>query len=504
VYLYDFSRIYMCFVVVCIEIVLASHQRKKSNATLTPPVASPVRLFNDSVQTPLLELAIPEEKFQQDNKSTVGNEVNATFTNERLEESFQKGRNTNSNANMLSSENIEVSALNRSDGNNYPTESKKELSTDENVDTEVVDKTLETVQSEEFDQMAEMEAQLRASEKEEQSQALLDATVTKAKADAEVEAARIISRAMAEIAAAKEAAKKQLEMDDAVRKATRQVERETENKLKRLQRDADEEAAKTKKEDEAATTKKFKEEEEWEETMHEGDLYWDENDQVAGGNAMSEKKKNSDDIPPDFKTSESDTQLSDNTDVKEELSMSPASKSKSSRKSKIPKLKRSASSSSSSSSSTVNSSKTEDEVTQTQSRTEPVVSAKERKKAEARARIQLAKKEFKKKQAEDEANGNLMAFISMDEMEPTGGDELLPPTGGGDEWLPPTGGGDELLPDVNDDDSVASTTVDEEEFLPRKSASFPGQGSRPDTIRALREISQQREHMDKALAELQR
>ena len=497
---------------------VGSRQRKKSTASLTPRVASPVRLFNDSAKTPLLELSIPEEKFQKNKNG----EQHASLMNTKLEETLSEG-NKNSSSDIVSDDYIENSAVHSDNGKPHTGDSRSGPDAVENMDSDAVHSTLPAVQSKgdamaetgTFDSMNERESQpenidkeeeeqdneqvrehkkavLRASS-DEQSKLLLETAVKTAKAEAEVEAARIIAQAKAEIETAKEAAKKQLEVDDAIRKATREVELETEEKLKLLQKEAEEETEKIKKDNKER------------ENLHTGDLYWDENDNIAGGNDIivtSEEKQNALDIPPDLNMSEKD--VTTDPKAKEDLSTPPSPTSKS-RPSKIPILKKSSSSSSAASSSPLTP-PTETKIEGVmKSGTETKAQIEKRKKNESRSRIRQARKTFEKQQIENEAKGTLMEFISLDEL--TGGDEQLPPDDEGNEKQSPPTGGDELLPDVNDDnddDSVASTTLDEEECLPRKSASFPGQGNRPDTIRALRDIAQQREHMDKALAELQR
>jgi hypothetical protein len=474
--------------------------RRKSSAALTPRVASPVRLVSDSSGTPLLELPIPEERFQKGNRRDIGNET------------------TSRNDNKLPSDgNDKDLALNSDDdGINCVGKSQVEVSTGDHADTEAVSGTQgAAVPSEEGDPVADKEAvvsvtdqelRLRAMEEQElekaellkaqsisEAKVLLDTAVKKAKEEAELEAARIIARAKAEIVVAKESAKQEMEREEAVRKATQQVERDTEEKLKRLQKVAEEDAEKIKNEEKEKILQEEKEKEkEAKNDFHEGDLYWDENDNVGGGNALASKRDvDNTEVPSEFNKPTNDIEVADSSVVMDDNKGSSTSPlSKSDRKSKIPNLKRTPSPSS-----PLKPTQSEETV-ETREKSETAVSAKKRQKSEARLRIQKAKEDFKRKQAEDEAAGNLMAFIPMDglETEATGGDECLPDPDGGDE----------LLPGVDDDESVASTTVDEEEFLPRKGASFPGQGSRPDTIRALREISLQREHMDQALAELQR
>mmetsp|Transcript_24306 Transcript_24306/g.45225 ORF Transcript_24306/g.45225 Transcript_24306/m.45225 type:complete len:867 (+) Transcript_24306:132-2732(+) len=441
--------------------------RKKSTTALTPRVASPVRLFNDSAKTPLLELTIPEEK-------------------------FPKG---NTKRDIIS------------DNHKQPAE----------VDTQDV-KTLEAVQSEEMDVMAEVEAlgtQINNSSENEksgidendaqksledeaarkakadaQAKVLLDSAVQKATQAAGLEAARIIAEAKAEIAAAKEAAKQQRQIEDAVQEAKRQIERDTAQQVKQLQSEADATVATMKRNATEGQARKY--------DNHEGDLYWDENDQIAGGNKLNANNQDTEEpIPDRLLHSNSNEDIggvqptaNDTNPPKENVALTPT---KSERKSKIPKLIKSPSPSMP----TTSVSAAEDiSKSRSSDKKKRALSDKDRKQAEARSRIQKAKQDFKRKQAEEEANGTKsMEFIRLDDMNPTGGDEMLPPTAGGDKDFPPND---------NDDDSVATTTVDDEELSPRRSASFPGQGNRPDTIRALREINSQREHMDRALAEMQR
>ena len=453
--------------------------RRKSSAALTPRVASPVRLFNDSSKTPLLELAIPEESFQKGNGNYVSHDKLRDVTSQPdasskpIEDVPRANINENENDTAVQSEvfddmtDMEAKYFDMGEklqsGNGNDT-------TRDNEDTEVNKKEKELIAS-----------KLKA-ESDAQAQILLESAVKKAKEEAERESARIIAQAKAEIEIAKEAAKQQLEIENAVIRAKQEVERVTELKVKHMLQEAQDNA-----------TTKIVENEQAAHNVHEGDLYWDENDNIAGGNKLSSEEKRKA-VTGEKSPAVDDVESSTATEHSDKIAPT-----KSTRKSKIPKLAKSPSPP------VVMPREEEISKVSTTKNKGGLKSSQSRKKAEARSRIEIAKQEFKKKQAENEANGSSsMAFIPMDDLEPTGGDEMLPPTGG-DELLPPIGGGDEdLPPDINDDDSVATTTVDEEEYSPRRSSSFPGQGSRTDTIRALREITLQREHMEKALAELRR
>jgi hypothetical protein len=437
-------------------------------------VASPVRLFNDASNsnTPPLALSIPEEEFQRGNSGDYEDVISGL-----------QGDATSS------ANNPKASSGSHSDG----------------VGLSGVHMTGGARQQGDSDELPHAQEGNRGPQEQAQ---LLAAAVLKAKEVAEREAAEIIALAKTEIERAKETARQQMELESAVQKATLQVKLDTEVKLNRLQHEADAERKQTEtdnittnKEREAAAAL----------PLHEGDFYWDENDNIAGGNDLSGEKKKLQKKEQEPGREGGKGSGAKDSSTPEDDSPPPArqdqSPSKPERKSNIPKLKTTSPLDPPLISSPLEKEKKE-EVSPGLEGEESLlakVSSKEKQKAEARARIRQAKKDFKRRQAkEEEAGGTLMTFIPVDrpelelELQPTGGDELLPPTGG-DELLP--GGSDE------DDESLASTTVGEDELpllSPRRRYSFPGQGSRPDTVRALREISQQRKHMDRALAELQR
>ena len=407
---------------------------------LTPRVASPTRLFRDSSGTPLLEL--PEEKLDNNNEANKDATVPPLF----IDENNIKQPPTDLVEKPLPLKQNDMSLVK------------------EGEDISSANERIKKVQEEELIKAAALKSQVEV-----ESKVIMEAAVKRAKAEAEVEAARIIARAKAEIEVAKASARKQSEIEDAVKRATQIVEQQTKDELSRLQRGANTESdildrgvhPNVGNLDSNNQT----------DALHEGDLYWDENDNIAGGNKLRMPvgdEKISQASVSSKKASKTGSEVADSED-----------NAKSERKSKIPKLVRSSSSASSI-----------DNVIDDRAHNNPKanITDKAKQQMEARARIQRAKREFKNKQNEKGGRSNSMMFIASDNDEVGPGDESLP----------------EERQEVNDDESVASTTVGDDVITPRKSTTFPGQGNRPDTIRALREISQQREHMDKALAELKR